>query len=262
MTRQPRGVHAATTPEGDAGPCFIGTAGWSIPRASAGSAPGEGTHLQRYARVLTCAEINSSFHRPHRTSLYGKWAASTPPGFRFSVKLPRAITHTLKLRDAEAPLDIFLAECAGLGAKLAALLVQLPPSFAFDEAVVRTFLSWVRQRHAGHVACEPRHASWTQPDADSLLRELRVARVAADPSRAPALGQPGGWNGLLYVRLHGSPRTYWSPYAVDRLAQYADLVSSSPAADRWCIFDNTASGAAFGDALALRSLLERAGAAR
>jgi len=73
----------------------VGTAGWSIPRASAERAPGDGTHLQRYARVLACSEINSSFHRSHRAAVYAKWAASTPSGFRFSVKLPRAITHDL-----------------------------------------------------------------------------------------------------------------------------------------------------------------------
>jgi len=60
---------------------------------------------------------------------------------------------------------------------------------------------------------------------------------------------------LLYIRLHGSPRTYWSSYDDRRLRQYARMIAGSRALNSWCIFDNTASGAAFGDALALTTLL-------
>ena len=233
----------------------VGTAGWSIPRVSAERAPGDGTHLQRYGRVLVCSEINSSFHRPHRPAVYAKWAALTPSGFRFSVKLPRAITHDLKLRRTTRLLDVFLAECAGLGEKCGPLLVQLPPSLAFDRRVVTTFLRTLRLRFAGPIVCEPRHPSWASRAAESVLTEHRVARVAADPARAPEFAHPGGWDGLLYIRLHGSPRTYWSSYGADRLALCARMMVESRAVDRWCIFDNTASGAAFGNALDLKELL-------
>src|SRR5918993_2432455 len=70
----------------------IGTAGWSIPRAVAHEFTASGSHLERYARVLNGAEINSSFHRPHARAVYARWAAATPDDFRFSVKLPRTIT--------------------------------------------------------------------------------------------------------------------------------------------------------------------------
>jgi len=232
----------------------IGTAGWSIPRSAAHRAPADGTHLQRYAQVLTCTEINSSFHRSHRSAVYAKWAASTPPDFQFSVKLPRAITHDLKLRRPAERLELFLQECTGLGEKLSALLVQLPPSFAFDRRIVATFFRALRLRFAGHVVCEPRHPSWMSQSAESVLIDFQVARVAADPARAPGLEQPGGWGGLLYVRLHGSPRTYWSSYDADRLARYAQMLHDSEATERWCIFDNTASGAALSNAMDLRAL--------
>ncbi len=87
----------------------IGTAGWSIPRASAGRFDAEGTHLQRYARGLRCAEINSSFYRPHAAATYARWRDSTPPDFRFAVKIPRTITHVLKLVNAGEPFAAFLA---------------------------------------------------------------------------------------------------------------------------------------------------------
>src|SRR5689334_25423474 len=111
----------------------IGTAGWSIPRASAWRFDTEGTHLQRYARQLRCVEINSSFYRPHAAATYARWRESTPANFRFAVKMPRAITHELQLRHARKPLIEFLAETDGLAEKRGPILVQLPQSFSFDD---------------------------------------------------------------------------------------------------------------------------------
>jgi uncharacterized protein YecE (DUF72 family) len=233
----------------------IGTAGWSIPSAAAALAPGEGTHLQRCARVLTCAEINSSFHRSHRAAVYAKWASLTPPGFRFAVKLPKTITHEQKLRRARPALEQFLLESSALGDKRGPVLVQLPPSLAFERRPAAAFFALLRARLDGPVVCEARHASWLSPAADRLLLDHQVARVAADPPFAPGLERPGGWRALLYLRLHGSPRTYWSPYDQEHLAAYAATLRESDARERWCIFDNTASGAAFPNACELRALV-------
>lgn len=231
----------------------VGTAGWTLPRAEQEHFPDAGTHLQRYAGRFAAAEINSSFYRPHRPTTYARWAESVPPGFLFSVKLPKAITHQQKLRDAEPLLDGFLAETAGLGERLGCLLVQLPPSLQFDPAVADAFLSALRARSPLAVACEPRHPSWFGGEAAELLARHQVARVAADPARVPAAAEPGGWPGLVYYRLHGSPRIYYSPYEADYLNALAARLRDEAAAGRqvWCIFDNTASGAATADALAL-----------
>jgi len=243
----------------------IGTAGWSIPREAAGSFPGEGRHLERYARVLNCAEINSSFHRSHSARVYQRWAAQTPPGFRFSVKVPRSITHEGRLRRAREPLQRFLDEAAGLGDRLAVLLVQLPPSLAFETRPVRTFFSVLTELFEGYVVCEPRHASWFTPAADALMAALQISRAAADPARWPEASSPGGWLGaqgdgrgaVLYHRWHGSPRMYWSRYTHQWLTQRTQELGPRLAdADCWCIFDNTAGGGAMSNALELRAMLE------
>jgi uncharacterized protein YecE (DUF72 family) len=229
----------------------IGTAGWTITPGAARRLPQEGTHLQRYAGMLTASEINSSFHRPHREATYRKWAESTPAGFQFAVKVPRVITHDLKLRRARRPLEQFLGETSGLGDRRGPLLVQLPPSFAFDARLIARFLDLVRQRHGGPVVCEPRHATWFSPRADALLARFEVGRVAADPVCAPGADAPGGWPGLRYYRLHGSPRTYSSRYPSGFIASMAARLHP----DDWCIFDNTAGGAALENALELMDAL-------
>ncbi|MEJ8838595.1 DUF72 domain-containing protein [Ramlibacter sp. AN1133] len=236
---------------------LVGCAGWSLPRdVQEQFGPGE-SHLARYATRFPVAEINSSFHRPHKPFVWERWAAAVPAGFRFSAKLPKTITHERRLVDCGGLLDAFLAEAGHLGDKLGCLLVQLPPSFAFDASVAAPFLALLRERFAGALAMEPRHASWFEADADALLRELRIARVLADPVRHAPGAWPGGWPQQVYVRLHGSPRMYYSAYAPRVLAALAARMRLAQAegAQVWCIFDNTASGAAAGDALTLLRLL-------
>jgi len=239
------------------GRLFVGTAGWSIPRTSAHHFPDGGTHLERYSRLLPCAEINSSFHRPHAATTYAKWAASTPPGFRFAVKLPRTITHDQKLRRARLPLERFLDESAGLADCRGPLLVQLPPSLAFESRLAGRFFTLLRERYAGPVVCEPRHPTWFTAGAETMLLRHSVARVAADPAVTPEAAVPGGWGGIVYFRLHGSPRKYWSSYPDDYLAVLSRslTIAAATAAETWCIFDNTASGAALANAVQLQALV-------
>lgn len=236
---------------------YVGTAGWSIPRVSSERCGGPGTHLQRYSRAFPCAEINSSFHRPHAAATYAKWAASTPPAFLFAVKVPKSITHDQRLLRARPLLQRFLDESAGLGAKRGPLLVQLPPSLAFEPRVANRFFALFRSLYDGPLTCEPRHQSWFGP-ADALLVRYQVARVAADPAVAAGAHAPGGWSGFAYFRLHGSPRTYWSSYA--RASIEGTAAAMRAHGDAWCIFDNTASGAALENAWELQHLLQDASA--
>ena len=228
---------------------FIGTAGWTIPAKYAATFPKTGSHLERYGAQFNAVEINSSFYRPHQRKTYERWAASVPEDFRFCVKLPRTITHDRRLKDCAELLARFVEECTGLGAKLDVMLVQLPPSLAYDTDIAAAFFGALRHHTNARIACEPRHATWFAPGADAALKELHVARVAADPPRAAADGEPGGWQGLRYWRLHGSPKIYYSDYGAERLEKLARELGPGD----WCIFDNTAAFAALGNALTLQN---------
>lgn len=240
------------------GVVFVGTAGWNIPRIHREQFAADGTQLRRYASRLNAAEINSSFYRPHQPAVYERWAASVPAAFRFAVKMPKAISHEQALARCRAPLDRFLDEVSVLGPKLGPLLLQLPPSFAFEARRVGRFLDLLRARHSGTVVCEPRHLTWVTPAAAVMLERFEVGRVAADPPRAAGLDSPGGWGGVIYYRWHGSPRPYFSPYDGERLGALAAVVRTS-AVETWCIFDNTGSGAAAGNAVDLADRLQARG---
>ena len=243
---------------------FVGTAGWSIASRHAEDFPGPGTHLERYGRCLDCVEINSSFYRPHRRETYERWACSVPENFRFSVKLPRSITHEARLVGCEEALDRFLTEASGLGKKFSVILVQTPPSLRCLADEAEAFFKLLRDKTDLAVAFEPRHASWFAPEVDAMLEDCRIARVAADPAPVEGAGQPAGWSGLAYFRLHGTPRIYWSDYPEERLREIRRQLdeANNAGAQVWCIFDNTAESHALANAATVAAMKGETGCNR
>jgi uncharacterized protein YecE (DUF72 family) len=234
----------------------VGLAGWNNPPEKRHERGPNQTHLSYYAAHFSCVEINSSFYRPHQSATYTRWRNETPARFRFSVKMPRSITHESHLKRCAAEVTRFYEDIACLRPKLAAVLVQLPPSLEFDGRTVRAFFERLAHLRGTKVVCEPRHCSWFTSAADKALRERGVSRVAADPARFPGADVPAGARRFAYFRWHGAPRLYYSKYSQARLAAFADTVASNKAAENWCVFDNTAHHAAWNDALQFISLLQ------
>ena len=94
------------------------------------------------------------------------------------------------------------------------------------------------------------------PQPTHCWRSFQIARAAADPPVGPAPFAPGGWQGLHYYRLHGAPHIYYSEYDAAFLQRLAQTLSERSGAC-WCIFDNTARGAAITNAVSLQRLFAR-----
>jgi uncharacterized protein YecE (DUF72 family) len=161
-------------------------------------------------------EIDSTFYHPPAPHVAAHWAQVTPPGFLFSAKLPREITHERKLRDCEALLEPFLSGIAHLGTKLACVLVQLPPYFSLkhDEHALRDFI-----RHLpGDVrfAIEFRDPAWHMPRVAHLLEEHRIAWVWNDITDLEHANEAafGFWprtTDFLYLRMLGDLEAKYHP---------------------------------------------------
>jgi uncharacterized protein YecE (DUF72 family) len=236
----------------------IGTAGWVLPAASSSRFPREGSHLERYAQVFNCVEINSSFYKDPKPDTYAKWAAMTPPDFLFSVKLNKYFLQEKRLAETGDRLKQTLDGILRLENKLGAVLVQLPPSLAFEEKTVAKFMQQLRKHFAGSVVWEPRHKSWGSPLAIKTLSAFAMNKVLADPEPCPT---PHALRpqveSVRYLRLHGTPIIYRSSYpeiALQRIAQRIISNPISPAEQTWIIFDNTAHANATENALRLQEL--------
>jgi uncharacterized protein YecE (DUF72 family) len=231
----------------------IGTAAWALPKALRVSESANKSILEQYAELFDAVEINSSFYRPHRRSTYERWRASVPQSFRFSIKVPKKITHELGLVRCESETVSFMDGVRGLEDKLSVLLVQLPASRTFDEPIARAFFKALRQETAVQIVCEARSPTWFADAATAMFEEYRLTRVVADPIPSGCEVVAPAHARFAYFRLHGSPRMYYSPYSMGFLQGVA--AAARAAAETWCIFDNTAAGAAWSDATQLQSLI-------
>jgi uncharacterized protein YecE (DUF72 family) len=205
----------------------IGTCAWSCEDWKGGFYPRQLAHnkwLQHYAARLHAVEVDSTFYHTPSPATVEHWLEATPDDFLFTCRLPREITHDLKLRDFGQPLGHFLDGIEPLRPKLGCVLVQLPPWFQphSDEAALRAF---VRALPADfRFAIEFRHHEWNVPRVKHLLEEHSVCWVWSDVSPV-AEQQRAAFEylpltaGFIYVRLLGDPAT---KYASDgtRLNRY------------------------------------------
>lgn len=179
-----------------------------------------------------------------------------PEAFRFSVKMPRTVTHQLRLRQCDGPVREFFEQIAALEGKLGCVLAQLPPSLALDLGDAAAFFDLLRRHTQAPIACEPRHASWFTTDGAAVLEGAGIACVQAHPAPIDGIGDVSG-AGMLYARLHGAPEIYYSAYDEAFIAAVAARLRQAHAQgrDAWCIFDNTARGEAIPNALSLAGRL-------
>jgi uncharacterized protein YecE (DUF72 family) len=232
---------------------FIGCAGWGLPKNFRHQ---EKTHyLRQYAHFFNCVEINSSFYKIHKEQTYEKWRNLVPEDFKFSVKIPRSVSHETQLKQPELLMP-FLLGVKSLGASRGPLLLQTPPKLAFDAEIAKKFFAYLKDNFDGEVVFEPRHASWFQADAHVLLFKHNIDLVRADPGLHNPFSLAHSECRTQYIRLHGSPQIYYSAYSQGFLTMLANrLAGSSEPIQTWIIFDNTALGHAFDNAIKLQELL-------
>jgi uncharacterized protein YecE (DUF72 family) len=235
------------------GRVYIGMSGWRYPPWRGVFYPkGLAQHreLAFASRALPSIELNGSFYSLQRPENFSEWHDDTPPGFVFSVKGNRYLTHTRRLREIDGPLANMLASGVfNLGAKLGPFLWQFPPNFKFDTERMEHFLSILphdtdqglalarnyeprmegraalqvaKKRKMRH-AVEVRHDSFNDPAFIALLRKYKVAVVVADTG--------GKWPHIedvtadfMYLRLHGEKELYASGYTDAALEHWADRI--------------------------------------
>jgi uncharacterized protein YecE (DUF72 family) len=139
--------------------------------------------LKFYATQLQTVEINHSFYRMPTENLLLQWAKSVPEGFRFALKANQQITHIQRLRNCESTLKRFLEVASVLndGDHLGPILVQLPPTFKFDQPLLEDFLAL--RPPAFLFAFEVRHPSWYTDETYAVLRKHRTALCLAETDK-------------------------------------------------------------------------------
>lgn len=166
---------------------YLGTQGWSY-RDWVGPFYPSGTqakeYLRYYAGIFDAVELDSTFYGTPRPEQIRAWDAATPAEFQFTAKIPRSITHDRHLVDSQSELREFLTVMEGLGDKLGAILIQLPPDFTTSErSALEAFLRLLPSDF--RFSAEFRHRSWLTEETYDLLRTYAVAWTVIDLSYMP-----------------------------------------------------------------------------
>ena len=247
---------------------FIGTSGWHYNDWVGTFYPKNivGYHeLTYHARFFNTVENNSSFYRIASESAYKTWDKMTPPGYKFSIKLNKQITHINKLQvtdEVRGHVAYILDATQVLCEKIGALLIQLPASFTYNIEKLDVFLDFftkeVRSRpFAFDLAIEFRNRYWFNEEVYAILRKYNVAPVAANSSRYP--GTREVTSDIAYLRMHGPTKLFASSYSDEQLQELAEYIKkiSSEAKRIYVYFNNDFHCYAIKNAKILQTLLER-----
>jgi uncharacterized protein YecE (DUF72 family) len=240
-----------------AGRVRIGTSGWVYPHWRGRFYPKElrsGDWLAYYAERFDTVELNNSFYRQPSLEQFERWRSAVPDDFAYAVKLNRFITHIKRLKVDASTIARSYDTVAGLGPKLAAILVQIPPRFRFDRERLDTFCRAIARRRRRH-ALEPRDASWLTDAALAALRECRLGLCIIDTSRWPT--RLAVTSDLVYLRFHGPGRLYASTYEDTALQEWAARIREwrDSGHDVFAYFNNDERAYAPRDAVRLRELV-------
>ena len=236
----------------------IGTSGWSYGHWEGVLYPPglePRGRLGLYTRAFGTVEVNSTFYRWPRAATFARWRVGSPEGFVWTVKAPRAMTHSARLYAPERWLGEVCKGLERLGPKRGVLLVQLPPGLAFDPARLGYFLSIVPR--GLRVAVEFRHESWHREEVFRLLEERGAAYCVMSGARLPCVLRATA--PFVYVRLHGPDREhlYAGSYAEEDLRWWAGRIREWAGSGRevFAYFNNDGGGNAVRNAARLRGLL-------
>jgi len=213
--------------------------------------------LSFYAQYFDTTEINSSFYHLPRPATVAGWMAQVPDTFKFCPKLSRYITHIKRLHEAEDGLQRYFKSFEQARHMLGPVLIQLPPSLAFDPVRIKAFFDILKSDYKHYeFALEARHKSWLDDEAIKLCKRYHISWVIAQSG----VGYPyleKVTSDHVYVRFHGPGRLYASSYSDEMLQEYAIKFRKWASAGHhvWAFFNNTMNGVALDNGRRLIELL-------
>lgn len=233
---------------------YLGTSGWSYAGWKGLFYPAglpSREWLEFYARHFATVEINMTFYRLPRPETLKGWVERTPPGFRFTLKANRLITHLKRLRNVKDDVSDFYILADALGRKLGCILFQLPPSITLDLELLAGFLGTLSAEYRNVI--EFRHASWYDERVFELMRKHRTVFCTVPSGSVP--DTPVETSEVAYFRFHGPTGRYDSSYSDEELARWAAVISRAAAAECFVYFNNDVQGFAVKNGLKMRELL-------
>jgi uncharacterized protein YecE (DUF72 family) len=205
-----------------------------------------------YCTQFNTFEINSTFYKMPTAKSLQTWHQKSPADFKFSLKVPKLITHINKLQDCEQLLNEFYTSVESIIDKVACVLFQFPPSYYFTTERLELLMKNMNPKFNN--AVEFRHESWWIDDVYEAFRNNNIIFSNVNYPKLPTeiiTTHPIG-----YLRLHGNPKLFYSEYSKEMLESLIKEIEMSAATEFYIYFNNTASTAGIINALAVRESMK------
>ncbi len=235
---------------------LIGTSGWHYDDWRSVFYPeklARSKWLSYYSGHFRTVEVNATFYRTFRDSVFAGWGARVPADFRFVFKAPRLITHRRYLAGAEREIGEFCRQASSLGGRFGLILLQLAPNTPVDPVLLESALSAFG---SCKVAVEFRNDRWLTGETRRLLEKAGAVFCNVDSPKI----EINDWvtSDTAYVRLHGRRRWYDDLYTdeeLDEIAGHVMAMQSGGAKRVYIFFNNDPNGYAVKNAITLDKLL-------
>jgi uncharacterized protein YecE (DUF72 family) len=210
--------------------------------------------FEYYSTIFSTVELNVTFYRLPLKTTFIKWRDQTPPGFAFSLKGSRYITHLKRLKEVEEPLERFFERALQLKGKLKVVLWQFPPGFKIDLERLALFLKNLG-KYPIRNTLEFRHGSWINPEVIGLYQGHNINLCMAD--WPDFIGDLPVTSDFIYIRRHGVRGSYASDYSPEALKKDARRITGyiQERKDVFIYFNNDAYGYAPKNARELMELI-------
>ncbi|RZJ74879.1 MAG: DUF72 domain-containing protein [Flavobacterium sp.] len=209
--------------------------------------------FEYYCKHFNTYELNSTFYKFPTVRILQNWYKKAPEGFLYSAKVPKIITHIKRLADCQDEINEFYSVLReGLADKLGCVLFQLPPSFSYTPERLDLVINAVNTEFSN--AVEFRNESWWIPEVFDTLTANNITFCSVNYPKIPT--ELVETIPLVYLRLHGNPRLFYSEYSSEEIKNYAEAIKKAKADKCFVYFNNTADTGAIINAQEMKELLK------
>lgn len=189
-----------------------------------------------YCEHFNTLELNVTFYKFPTEKSLTKWYTESPEDFKFSVKVPKAITHFKKFNDCERMLgDFYKSVQQGLQQKLGCVLFQLPPQIIYSEEILQKIIGLLNPSFKNVI--EFRSAGWWNKNVFDQLKKNNIVFTGISYPNLPDNVIKTSSN--LYYRFHGVPVLYKSAYPESFLENIIEQINKLKVKEAWIYFNNT-----------------------
>ncbi len=217
---------------------YVGCSGWFYWHWRAAFYPEPLTTkdwFAHYAANFPTVELNAPFYSWPTVNTVNTWLKQAEENdFIYTVKVSELITHVKRFTRTKTLVKDFGFIADVLGERMGCLLFQLPPSYSYTPARLKSIVGQL-EPHRRNVV-EFRHASWWNEKVYTAFRKSGIIFCSCSAPKLP--DELICTSDEVYIRFHGLTKWYRHDYTAEEIAEWVKRIHDSGCKRVWAYFNN------------------------